>query len=216
MRVSAASTVPLAARSPAAAARSRPGRTSAPPVRGEGILHRVMIEMMRQADADASIRTTRIRRRSREAAQARTRILREIHRQARARRRSRRWGGFKKFLLSVAAVVGAAAAIVASPFTGGGSLAAYVGAALGVTAAVAGAAGAAGAIGQGVLASRSSLAGVRSDRASGDLGAAMRGIERDAARASELVEHAGRIEDRALRIEAGEAALARAVLGRAP
>jgi hypothetical protein len=175
-----------------------------------------MIEMMRQADADASIRTTRIRRRSREASEARMRVLREVHRQARARRRGRRWGVFKKFLLSVAAVVGAAAAIVASPFTGGGSLAAYVGAALGVTSAVAGAAGAAGAIGQGVIGSRAGLAGVRSERASVDLKAAMRDVQTDASQAAELVAHAGRIEERALHIERGEQALSRAVLGRTP
>ena len=215
MRVSAASAAPSPSREPGQAPRLRTCRACAP-VQGEGILHRVMIEMMRQADADASIRATRIRRRSREAAEARTRILREVHRQARARRRGRRWGAFKRFLLSVAAVVGAAAAIVASPFTGGGSLAAYVGAALGVTAAVAGGAGAAGAIGQGVLGSRAGLAGVRSDRASGDLQGAMHDVEKDAAQAAELVAHAGRIEERALRIERGEQALSRTVLGRTP
>jgi hypothetical protein len=175
-----------------------------------------MIEMMRQADADASIGATRIRRRSREAAEARRRILRAIHRQARARRRGRRWGVFKKFLLAVAAVVGAAAAIVASPFTGGGSLAAYVGAALGVTAAAAGAAGAAGGIGQGVLNARAALASTRSDRASVDLRASLSDVGQDAAQATELVAHAGRIERRALAIDRSGEALSRALLGRTP
>ncbi|MBW2262165.1 MAG: hypothetical protein JRG91_09350 [Deltaproteobacteria bacterium] len=217
MRVSAASvTVPLQALSPAARTSAGAGRADAAPDQGDGVLHRVMIEMMRQADADASVSTTRIRRRSREAAEARTRILREIHKQARARRRGRRWGVFKKFLLAVGAVVGAAAAIVASPFTGGGSLAAYVGTALGVTAAVAGAAGAAGGIAQGVLGARAGLAGVRSERASGELGDAMRDVERDAAQACDLLDHASRIEERAIQIEQGEEALSLAVLRRAP
>lgn len=187
----------------------RPGNVAAgrPTPVGEEVLGRVMVEMMREADADAAIRTARIRRHVREAAEARRRILRQIHRQARLRRRSRSWRRFKRFLLGVAAVVGAAAAIVTAPFTGGGSLASYVGAALGIAAAAAGAAGAAGGIAEGGLASRAELAGVRGDRGSRDLDRAMQDIDRASAQARDLVDRASGLEQRVIEIERREEAL---------
>lgn len=180
---------------------------------GDEILHRLMAEMVRGADSDFAIASTRIRTSSREAARSRMRVLEEVRKQARARRRSRPWRAFKKFLLGVAAVVGAAAAIVASPFTGGGSIATYVGTALGIGSAVAAGGGAAAGIAEGVLGARAEMAGVRSRARSADLREALGDLESEAMRAAEVVSHAAALEQRVIEIERRTAGLASTAMG---
>ena len=205
MRVEAASAGPPLA-PPAVGASCHRTPVASPPGT-DVLLDCVMAGLMRDAGGAADLAASRIRSASREISRARRRMLEQLHKQARSRRKGRAWRRFKRFLAGVAAVVGAAAALVSSPFTGGGSVVAYVGAALGVAAAGAGAASAAGGIAAGAHSRNAILHGLRSGEHSRAVEACRRQVSEASTRASELIEHVSGLEQKVIEIENREAAL---------
>ncbi len=186
------------------------GRAAAPPPAPDDLLCRVMSQLVADADADATQRSSGIRQRCADATRARMRVLAEVRKQARASRRARVMKRFKKFLLGVAAALGAAAAIVAAPFTGGGSAAAYAGAALGIASACAGGAAAGGGIAAGRLDARAAMAGLKGELASSDLASSLDAMKREAMQSEGLVEVLASPEQRAMEVLEKEERLAQA------
>jgi hypothetical protein len=176
------------------------------------IMDRIMAEMMKDAGTEVRLRSSQIREHSREAARCRMRVLEELRRQARAKKRSRGWSKFRKFLMGVAAVVGAAAAAVASPFTGGASVAGYVAGALAITAACAGGAAAAGGMAAGRCDARAATAKLKGESAALDVDSHLGDVGQLSQESFDLVQRAAQVERRAAGIMQREQDLAQIAL----